>query len=305
MNLQDESQYRNLTNCRKGLIPSNIFGRGICKTNDDDDSYCEFQTARITLEEKELEYLKQISDMLNQHYRVRAKKITTIPDNITSEDLAKYLTTIADLPIGYNFYEKDIAKLDLSQSKIYPIITKDLNASIKFIYGLANLLTKIPDTVVRVIDVSQIFEKPILDIKLFNEDLSTIFAALANDVASRTETQPLAINIIIGAASLKSSLDKVGMEFAQKVFDGILASHKNLFVLIDDYKKFKLLKLETWFSSVDTSSGLWLGAGIDSQSILVTNELSEEDRKYNYEGMAYVIQNGTYTLIKTMMDGDD
>ena len=243
--------------------------------------------------------------MLNQHYRVRAKKITTIPDNITSEDLAKYLTTIADLPIGYNFYEKDIAKLDLSQSKIYPIITKDLNASIKFIYGLANLLTKIPDTVVRVIDVSQIFEKPILDIKLFNEDLSTIFAALANDVASRTETQPLAINIIIGAASLKSSLDKVGMEFAQKVFDGILASHKNLFVLIDDYKKFKLLKLETWFSSVDTSSGLWLGAGIDSQSILVTNELSEEDRKYNYEGMAYVIQNGTYTLIKTMMDGDD
>ena len=60
MNLQDESQYRNLTNCRKGLIPSNLYGRGICKVTDDDDSYCEFQTARIVEPDKEIIYLKII-----------------------------------------------------------------------------------------------------------------------------------------------------------------------------------------------------------------------------------------------------
>ena len=35
---------------------------------------------------------------------------------------------------------------------------------------MKNLLTKIPNTVVRVIDVLHTFEKPMLDIKFFNED---------------------------------------------------------------------------------------------------------------------------------------
>ena len=305
MNLQDESQYRNLSNCRKELIPSNLYGRGICKTNDDDDSYCEFQTAKITDPDKELAYLKQVADTLSNGYSIRAKKITTIPDNITSEDLTKYITTVSDLPLGYNFYEKDIAKLDLGKSKIYPIVTKDLKANIKFIYALANLLTKIPNTVVRVIDVAKLFEKPILDIKLFNDDLKVIFAALNKDVTERKDTQPLAINIILGAASVKSSLDKTGQEFASKLFDGMANAKQNIYILIDDYKKFKLLKLEPWYNGIDTSNGLWLGPGIDSQSVLVTNELEEEDKKYNYEGMAYLVKDGTYTLIKTMMDGDD
>lgn len=305
LNLQDESQYRNLSNCRRGLIPSNLYGRGICKTADDEDSYCEFQTAHITDPDKELAYLKQVAETLSKGYDVRAKKIMTIPDNVTSEDLAKYITTVADLPIGYNFYEKDIAKLDFSNTKIYPVVTKDLKANIKFVYALANLLTKIPNTVVRVIDVVQMFEKPILDIKLFKDDLRVIFAALEKDVRERTETQPLAVNIILGAASIKNVVDKTGLEFATNLFNGMANSKQNLYILIDDYKKFKLLKLEPWYNSMDTSNGLWLGPGIESQSVLITNELTDEDKKYSYEGMAYSVKNGTYTLIKTMMDGDD
>ena len=305
LNLQDESQYRNLTNCRKGLLPSNLYGRGICKVTNDDDSYAEFQTAKITTPENELAYLKQVAEVLNNNYTTRAKKIATIPDNITSEDLVKYITTIKDLPIGYNFYEKDIAKLDISETKLYPIITKDMKSSMPFIYALANLLTKIPNTVVRVIDVLGAFEKPILDIKLFQDDLRVIFAAIDKDVKSRTDTQPLAINIILGAGSIKGKLDKVGQEFADSMFNGIANCKQNIFFLIDDYKKFKLLKLQPWYNTMDTTKGMWLGPGIESQSVLVTNDLSEEDKKYNYAGMAYLIKDSTYTLIKTMMDGDD
>ena len=305
MNLQDESQYRGLTNCRKGLIPSNLYGRGICKVTDDDDSYCEFQTAKIVDSEKELIYLKDVAEKLSNYYKVSAKKIATIPDNTTSEDLEKYITTISDIPIGYNFYEKDIAKLNLTDRKIYPIITKDIKGSMPFIYGLANLLSKIPNTVVRVIDVLKVFEKPMIDIKFFNSDLSVVFAAMAEDVKNRKETQPLAFNIIVGAASIDNILDSVGKEFADATFNGLLSSKQNIYIIIDDYKRFKQLKLKPWYSAVDSSNGLWLGAGLDSQSLLLTNSLTDEDKKYNYEGMAYIISNGNYTLIKTMMDGDD
>lgn len=305
MNLQDESQYRNLSNCRKGLIPSSLYGRGICKIGNDDDSYCEFQTARITEPDKELSYINEVAGVLTDYYKVKAQQIVTIPDNITSDDLSKYVTSLSDLPIGYNFYEKDIATLNLTKSKFYSIITKDLKANMKFIYGLANILTKFPNIVVRVIDVARMFDKPILDIKLFNEDLRVVFAALSNDVKTRKETQPLAINIIIGAASIKGAVDKIGYDFATEMFNGAMNSRQNIFVLVDDYKKFKLLKLQPWYNSIDTTNGIWLGQGLDSQSVLVSNELSEEDKKYNYEGMAYLIKDSTYTLIKTMLDGDD
>ena len=65
------------------------------------------------------------------------------------------------------------------------------------------------------------------------------------------------------------------------------------------------LSILSIISSVDTSNGLWLGAGLDSQSVLLSNSLTDEDKKYDYAGMAYIIKNGTYTLIRTMMDGDD
>lgn len=305
MNLQDEMQYRNLTNCRKGLIPSNFYGRGICKTGDDDDSYCEFQTAMIVSADEELVYLRELADMLSQHYVFRAKKITTIPDSITSADLEKYLTTIADLPIGYNFYEKDIAKLNLSNTKFYSIISEDIKTNIKFIYALANLLTKLPDTVVRVVDILNIFDKPILDIKLFKSELDAVFAALNKDVMERNVNQPLAINIILGAGSIKEHLNKTGQEFAENMFNFVINSKQNVFILVDDYKKFKLLKLQPWYNFIDTTNGIWLGTGIEAQSVLVSNYLSDDDKKYNYEGMAYLIKDSTYTLIKTMMDGDD
>ena len=139
----------------------------------------------------------------------------------------------------------------------------------------------------------------------FNENLSAVFAAMSDDVKGRKETQPLAFNIIVGAASIASVIDKVGQDFADETFNGVANSKQNIYILIDDYKRFKQLKLKPWFSSVDTSNGLWLGAGLDSQSILLSNSLTEEDKKYDYAGMAYVIKDGTYTLIKTMMDGDD
>ena len=305
LNLQDESQYRQLTNCRRGLIPGNAYGRGICKLNDDADSYCEFQTAKIIDADKEIAYLKQVSDVLNSGYKERAKKITTIPDNISSSDLTKFITTLSDVPIGYNFYEKDIAKLDLLSTKVYPIITKDLKNNIFFIYALANLLSKIPNTVVRVIDLLKIFDKPILDIKYFKDGLGAVFDALGNDVTNRKETQPFAINIILGAASIRQTLDKESCEKAMVLFDKMNNAKQNVYILIDNYKQFKLLKLEPWFSKVDASNGIWLGEGIDTQSILISNNLLEEDKKYNFPGMAYYVKNGSYTLIKTMMDGDD
>lgn len=306
LQVQDETSYRSVTNCRRDLLPSKIFGRGISKITDEDDSYCEFQTAFIAPEDQAYEYIKNTADKLVEYYsNFKAKQLAKIPENVSSDDLVKYITNLENVPIGYNFYEKNTAKYNFLDEKIHLITSKALKENIEFIYGLTAILSKVPNVKVRVVDMLSLFKKPMLDIKLFNDDLNTVIGALENDVLTRTDTQDFAINIIIGAAQYKKTLTKGGVEIYQNIFDKLPSSKKSIYILIDEYEKLRSLKLEPWYSAVNTTKGLWLGSGFSSQSIFSSNELTPEDKKYDFKGLAYSIKDAKYTVIKTLMDGDE
>ena len=305
LQMQDESLYRSVTNCRRDLLPSKIFGRGICKIGVDDDSYCEFQTAFIAEESQAYEFIKNTANQLTDYYKVKAKQLAKIPDTVTSEDLVKYVTDLSAVPIGFNFYEKDIAKYSFIDNKINIVTCKDIKNNMKFIYGLVNILSKQQNVKVRVVDMLGIFKKPILDIKLFNDSLNEVIGALENDVLTRNETQDFGINIILGAGQYKKKLSKGGVEIFDNMFNKLPNSKKVIFILIDDYDKIRTLKLESWYSNINTGYGLWLGGGFSSQSMISSGELSQDDKKYNFEGLAYFVTNSNYTVIKTILDGDE
>ena len=306
MQLTDDSQYRTITNCRKGLIPKKNIGRGICKIDaTNSDSYCEFQTAMIDHEERELDTIKDYANKCVDYYKVKVKQLAKIPDNVTSNDLLKFVTTLSDVPIGVNFYEKTLSKYNLLSQKIHLFTGKNIRENITFIYGFASILSKIANVKVRIVDMLDIFQKPILDIKLFNEDIDIVFGALEKDVLTRTDAQDFAVNIILGAGQFKRKLSKGGIEIFKNLLKNLPNSKKSIYIFIDDYDKLRILKLETWFEQIDTSTGLWLGTGFANQSIFTNKEVSSEDKKYDYSGLAYNISNGEYKVIKTVMDGDD
>ena len=153
--------------------------------------------------------------------------------------------------------------------------------------------------------MAKIFENPMLDIKLFNENFDVLFGALENDVLTRDETQDMAINIILGVGQFKKVLSKGGQEIFTNLFNNIIKSKKNIYILVDDYDKSRMLKLEPWYPNIDTTKGIWLGPGFDSQSMLSSNEVTQEDKKYTFEGLAYTIKDANYTVIKTLLDGDE
>ena len=81
-------------------------------------------------------------------------------------------------------------------------------------------------------------------------------------------------------------------------------SKKNVYLLIDSYEQMRTLKLEDWFSSIDPKTGIWLGPGLGQQSIIESREPSDEDKKFNYPGLAYVVKDGEYIVTKTVLDQD-
>ena len=219
MQINDDSQYRSITNCRRGLIPKKVVGRGICKLDStNDDSYCEFQTAMIAKEEDELNIIKAYADQCVEYYKCKVKQLTKIPDDISSEDVAKYVSDLSNVPIGYDLYGKQIARYDFLSEKIHIFTGKDIKDKMNFIYSLVAVLSKVQNIKVRVVDMLGLFERPMLDIKLFNENIDVVFGALEKDVLSRTESQDYGVNLIIGAGQYKSKLSKGGIEIFKNLF---------------------------------------------------------------------------------------
>lgn len=306
MQLNDDAQYRSITNCRRGLIPKKTLGRGICKTDElDSESYCEFQTAFIAPEEKELDLIKSYADSCVNYYKCKVKQLAKIPEDVTSEDLNKYITTLEEVPLGYSFYEKEIAKYNFLSEKIHLITGKNIKDNLPFIYGLTSVLSKMPNVKIRVLDMMDIFKKPILDIKLFNDQIDNVFGALEKDAFKRTETEPVAINIILGIGDFKRKLSQGGLEIFRNLFNNINKSKNSIYILIDNYDKLRTLKLESWFTSVNTNNGIWLGVGAANQSLINTGEITPEDKKYDFNGLAFLVESGKYKVIKTVMDGDE
>ena len=305
LNLPDDTAYRSITGCRKGLIPKKTKARGICKLNSEDkDSYCEFQTAFIAPEEKELESIKAYADVCVDHYKYKVKQLAKIPDDVSSKDLIQYVTDLTNVPIGYNFYEKDVTMYNIIKNKVNIITGKNIPEYIKFIYSLTSIISKIQKVKVRVVDLLELFKEPILDIKLFSDQFNAVFDALEKDCLTRTESQDFGVNIIIGAGQYKQKLNAEGQEKYRNIFANIQNSKQTTYILVDNYEKIRTLKLEPWFDIVDKQSAIWLGPGIESQSLITCNELNNEDRKINYPAIAYLIDNGQYKIIKTAMDGD-
>ena len=113
----------------------------------------------------------------------------------------------------------------------------------------------------------------------------------------------MAINIIIGIGSYKKKLSEAGVLIFESLFSKIATASKTTYILIDNYDEMRNLKVENWYNEID-SRGIWLGSGVGTQSLLNSTRVSNDDKKYDFIGLAYLFEEHNYTVMKIMMDGD-
>ena len=300
LHMPDDFDYRDLANAPKKLVPHNNFGRGVLPVND--ETVCEFQTAFVTKREEINMLIRKNADNFIKYYPTKAKSLPKIPDNVTSEQLAEFISDETQVPVGYNFYEKDVARFDFTKEKVFMVAMDDMKVTMQSIYGLVNTLSKVPNTIVRVFDIAGIFEQTNPDIKYWNENYDPVLIALNNDLKKRTTSQPHGITIILGAGLLKNKLNDYGKKILAEYMDNIHLANKSTVILVDAYQRLKTLKIEPWFAKINNSYGMWIGKGIENQNILNAKDTPMEERKMNFPGMAYIIDNTDANLIKTVLD---
>jgi S-DNA-T family DNA segregation ATPase FtsK/SpoIIIE len=304
MQLADDNNYRGLTNCRRGLIPKKVIGRGICKLDPTNvDSYCEFQTAMIDTEENENKTIRDFAKRSVDYYKCKVRQLAKIPDDIQSADLISRINEIKDTPIGISLHQKDLATYDLESQKIHMFIGHSVASSLESIYALTMVMTKLPNVKVRVLDLLGIFKMPILDIQKFDQDPNSVVAALEKDIEVRSKQSSCGINIIIGAGRYKQVLNQQGQASFENIIKTVDKSNQTIYIFIDDYESIRTFKAEEWFNKIG-KNGLWLGPSPNAQTLFEGLKFTDEDINYNFPGLAYKITGDEYDVIKLAIDKD-
>ena len=303
LELPDDNGYRDVLGSPRGLIPSKFYGRGITEVNEE---FVEFQTASIVQKEKFNEWIRAIGKKMSEAYNIRAKSIPTVPSIIGMRLFENSKVALNDIPIGYDMTNKKPISYDISAVPFHSIVTENMTEEkMSFIYAFTNMLTKIDNTVVKVVDMVDAFDKNPLNLEIYKDNWEQTIVKLYNDIVNGEKDGKTHIYIMLGIGQAKKFLSPQLMELLNKVLLTMNKDSNSKFILVDTYTSFKNLGTEVWYqSSVDNSYGIWLGENVGTQLAINISNLTMDDRKVMFMCMAFMVLNGKHKIVKHMVENE-
>lgn len=302
LQLNDEYEYRDIVNSRRGITPAKFLGRGIALI---DEVGYEFQTATFVVDKEFTNSLRELSKRLNKAYMRKCKGIPTIPEKINVYDLIEEVDK-ETIPIGYDINNKEIVKFMFPSDCIIPISATNITEEqISFVHALIRLLSINKDNLVTVIDFANAFPKNMENVIAYKNDnvYEEAFIKMNNDIIKNIDTNKY--YFIIGTSFLKNKISNELYKRISTLFKNI-NNYKNTYIFFVDVSNgFRELNLEEYRDSISTTSGIWLGPNVGTQSLFKSPNLKTEEKRLDYPYLAVKFERGTHTFIKHMLDMEE
>jgi len=293
LQLSDSFDYKFYLDAPNGLTPSKYFGRGIVSM---DDTAYEFQTCFIYERDKINDIIRSGSEKMKQIFK-KARPIPMIPNNITYDTLSNDIDNITNVPVGINIYDANICKYNFIQNKITQIIGNSLLYEFDFINNLIAILSSIPDLKVKVIDFAECIQDSTNMNYIHDNFTQNIQQIIVDEQANINKT----IYVIMGLGYIYDKVLDEGINTLFSIFQSINNFKNSYFVFMDNYATYKKIMNESWYSNVvNSNDGIWIGKGVDIQKAIHVNELNTSDVNEEFKGLAYVVRNNEYELIKCL-----
>ena len=297
LQLSDNHDYRVTVDAPRGLIPTNLFGRGIAKLN----KAVEFQTAMVSTPDLLSATITDIAESLKKLNLKKAPRIPTMPDFYTVDNLINTKFDLTNVPVGISKTKLTPVTFNFDENYV-PIISNDLSSNIHFIYGLIELLKQIPNAKVRIIDVLKIY-KNVQGVDVYNKDFDTVIKQIKLEILDDDNLKRTNIFIIIGLGAFKNNVPTKTQKHFNDVFNGIKEYKRNKFIIYDDYNSYRSLEMEPWYRpNINTSTGIWLGENAANQFAIRMPNLSLEERKIMFNQIGYIVKNSSHTIVRYIVD---
>lgn len=292
LQVSNEGDYRSYLSAPRNFCIAKVFGRGAIMMN---KTAYEFQTALITEKQNINNAIRDTSKKLGQYYKTKAKKIQIVPKIVTCENMSNYLKDDF-IPVGYDINSKQPISF-LFNKKFNLVVGMNFQQQqINFIDAIIKQLKQLNKNII-VLDLAEAYEKN-YDVQCYNSDFDNSLIKIYNEIIQNKDKEIYCF--ILGAGYLKTLIKKA-QSIVKILFENI-DSFNTHFIFFDVYESIRDLQTEFWYQNLKKTSGIWLGEGVGNQSCISIKNLNLDDRKLDFEYMAFVINNNSYNVIKHIVD---
>ncbi len=306
----NEDDYSTILGNVNKNYPSKIYGRGIIKPG----AVYEFQTASIDVKEKTDEAIELIIKESKEKYSYKAKKIPTLPNVVTYDEVKDSYDATPNMIIGIDKNTLEVAKYNIRKNLINVISSNDSSIMTNFINAFINQLKSIKNVTKMVISAADFnikqsvkqgiayeendFNGTYEKILKFEQDCYNLYEQNGFNKNVLQNQKPF-ILIINGIESFRSKLSDDNKnkipEFFTKAKDlGIIN-----FVIIDEIENVKKVEYESWFKEgFNPNEGVWLGDGINDQFTFKPLVRTPELKENIGDDFCFTLVRGKPTLVK-------
>ena len=288
--------------CEKGLVPFKTKGRGITGIG---DMKLEFQTAFITKPAKIVQTVREGIAVLQGNYTTHAKRVPVLPDVVSVDHLVQDIKDLTKVPVGVNYDTKLNEQYDLFTNKITVFCANAMAQNENFFFSLFNILKRIPQTKVRVLDAIKSYDVSKIPVECFTDNFDAIIPALIKEM--QTESEIKRVYAINGMARLVEKISEQTRPQLEQFLRSFKDNESTILLLIDNKTGLQQLQLETWYDDViDKNSGIWIGEGVSEQTVIETGVIEPEIRQLEFQDMAFIISpNNIIPFKKVVTDKEE
>lgn len=290
LNFNDPGDYSYILGSVRGMVPSDILGRGLVKIQGE---LYEFQTAYPYKWDEINNFIKNTCLKLKEVIKIKAKKIAVLPVHVRLEDVDTEITSLSSVPIGIEKSSLLVSKFNFKRTPISIIASQDASSMEKFVSSLAVVMQKINGTSVHLIDMDNMIQNS-RDIINYNEN--DILDKIKNANGSNME-----VFIFYGMDSYKNKLSTA--EYSE--FKDVLVNIKNKpnvrVIFIDSVSRIKTFEYESFYTNnVQSMYGIWIGSGITDQFTIKSSTYNKETRAQINNDFGYNVDRGNAILVKLL-----
>ena len=290
--------------------PSKIFGRGIIKQG----NVYEFQTASIDVKENIDMEIEKLNEELSNTYKYKARKIPTLPEVVTYDDVEDSYDASCNLVLGIEKNSLDVYKYNIRKNLINVTISNDISIMENYTNALINQLKTIKNISLIVLgnddleleydtkqgivyeenDFNLIFER----VLKFEQECYNIYENNGYNKQVLANQKPI-IMVINGIENFKNKLSTENKNIIGDFFTKAKDLNVINFIIIDEVENIKKVEYETWFKEgFSPNEGIWIGDGINDQFTLKPLIRTPELKESIGDDFCFALTRGKPSLVK-------
>ena len=293
LKLKDPSDYGYLFGGKGKIEPKDLFGRGICFN----EILHEFQTASICEDKlKEADVLLELFDNLSKGNLPSAIRIPSLPEQVLLEDVSSRLKGLKKMPVGIEKGTLDIKTFNMFTEVGKVVLTNKLKYTKFFVNSFIDEVLALKQNLIVFDPANSLVSMQEKITNYVSKDFDAKIDQVLSFIEKNANSEKSTVLII---NSLSRLLGKLEDQYKiNSFFEKINVTGNACVLIVDEASKLRDYTYEQWFKYIDVSEGLYIGAGIEEQSVLKITAYGRELSEALPKNYGFYVCEGNFYICK-------